>query len=182
MAMLPSNHTRRNALKSALAFTGAFVLNRSGRASGFQAANDRPRVGAIGTGSRWYQKATGLNGPHGSAPDFKNYGDYIAVCDADSFRRELAAGLVKEWTRQQPYKNRPHVDHFRNFVEAARDKKEPISDVFSHHRALSTCHLAGIAARLNRKITWDPQKEMIVGDDQAHGFVSREYRKGFEIG
>jgi hypothetical protein len=73
------------------------------------------------------------------------------------------------------------VDHFRNFFEAARDRKEPISDVYSHHRALSTCHLAGIAARLGRTIQWDPEKQVIVGDQAAQGLVAREYRKGFEI-
>ena len=80
----------------------AILLNQGSRASGFLSANDRPRVGAIGTGSRWCQKATGLDGPWGSAPDFKKYGDYVAVCDADAYRRELAAGLVKEWTGSQP--------------------------------------------------------------------------------
>ena len=65
--------------------------------------------------------------------------------------------------------------------EAATDRKEPISDVFSHHRALSTCHLAGIAARLGRKLRWNPQSETIVGDQQAQGFVARQPRKGFEI-
>jgi hypothetical protein len=79
------------------------------------------------------------------------------------------------------YKGGHLVDHFRNFFESVRDRKEPISDVFSHHRALSTCHLAGIAARLNRKITWDPSSESVVGDPQAQNFVAREYRKGFEI-
>ncbi len=434
------------------------MLNLTDRAYGFQSANDRPRVGAVGTGSRWCLKATGIDGPWGSAPDFRKYGDYIAVCDADSHRREVAAALVQEWTGHPPsshvdyraildnkdidivhistpdhwhakiaieamlagkdvycekpmtltiaegrqvcdvckstgrivqigtqqrseeqfvraialiqsgrlgkltkatcsvggaptspaiptaavpktldwnlwqgpvpekefryvagdngetkswsrchyefrwwyeysggkltdwgahhvdiatwglgktdtgpvtidpimvkhpvefkdgypvdparyntatefrilatfadgveieirhdgdngilfegtegrifvnrgkltgtpvedlktnplpdgameatYKNRPLVDHFGNFFEAARDKKEPISDVFSHHRALSTCHLAGISARLGRKLTWDPQQEIIVNDKQAQGLVAREHRKGFEI-
>jgi predicted dehydrogenase len=78
------------------------------------------------------------------------------------------------------YKNRPLVDHFRNFFEAARDRVEPISDVHSHHRALSTCHLAGIAARLNRKITWNPQTESILGDPQAESLLIRQARRGFE--
>lgn len=78
------------------------------------------------------------------------------------------------------YKNRPLVDHFRNFFEAARDRVEPISDVHSHHRALSTCHLAGIAARLNRKITWNPQTESILGDPQAESLLMRQARRGFE--
>ena len=106
--MSRSQISRRNLLQSSLAFTGAAILSHTGRAYGFQSANDRPRVGAIGTGSRWCQKATGLDGPWGSAPDFKKYGDYIAVCDADSYRRELAAGLVKEWTGHQPSS---HVDY-----------------------------------------------------------------------
>jgi hypothetical protein len=94
---------------------------------------------------------------------------------------ELKSNPLPNGAMEEVYKNRPLVDHFRNFFEAARDRKEPISDVFSHHRALSTCHLAGIAARLNRKITWDPKHESVVGDEQAQGLITREYRKGFEI-
>lgn len=457
---MPNNRlSRRNLLKRSLAFTvAAFPLQRARRASGFVAANERPRVGAIGTGSRWCQKATGIDGPWGSAPDFRKYGDYIAVCDADASRLELAAALVKDWTGNEPtchadyraildnpqidivhistpdhwhakiaieamlagkdvycekpmtltiaegreicdvctktgrivqigtqqrseqqfitaialiragrlgklkratcsiggaptspeipvaspppsldwnqwqgpvveaefrylvgdngetrswsrchyefrwwyeysggkltdwgahhvdiatwglgktdtgpvtvnpvmvvhpvefkdgypvdpskyntatefqiqatfadgvelkirhdgdngilfegtdgrifvnrgkltgkpvedlqanplpggaleevYKQRPLVDHFRNFFEAVRDRKEPISDVFSHHRALTTCHLSGIAARLNRKIAWDPVTQSILNDPQAQKLVARDYRKGFEI-
>lgn len=454
------NHgiTRRHALQSSLAWAGAAVLTSTERASGFVSANDRPRVAAIGTGSRWYQKATGLDRQYGSAPSFRKYGDYVAVCDADQFRRDLATGIVKEWTGNVPqnvadyraildddkidivhistpdhwhakiaieamlagkdvycekpmtltidegrqmcevckktgrivqigtqqrssrqfikavamlqdnrigklkkvtcsiggaptspelpvvdapasldwnqwlgpaakvpfrlltgarnetkswsrahyefrwwyeysggkltdwgahhvdiatwgmgktntgpvsiepvmakhpvefkdgypiddsqyntatqflikvmyadgleleirhdqgngilfegsegrmfvnrgkltgkpvedlksnplpdgalekaYKNRPLVDHFRNFFEAATNKVEPISDVFSHHRALTTCHLAGIAARVGRTIKWDPKAEVIVDDPQAQGLVARQKRKGFEI-
>ena len=457
---MSANHpSRRHLLKSTLAFgTAALLLHRDERASGFVSANDRPRVGAIGTGSRWSQKATGIDGPWGSAPDFRKLGDYVSVCDADSSRLERAGDLVKQWTGNAPtshkdyraildnkdidmvhistpdhwhakiaieamlagkdvycekpmtltiaegreicevckktdrivqigtqqrseeqfikaialiragrlgmmkkatcsiggapvsptiptatppshldwnlwqgpvpevefryvasdngethswsrchyefrwwyeysggkltdwgahhvdiatwglgktdtgpvtvnpllvrhpvefkdgypvdatryntatefqiqatfadgieieirhdgdngilfegtdgrifvnrgkltgrpvndlksnplpdgaleavYKNRTLVDHFRNFFEAARDRKEPISDVFSHHRALSTCHLAGIAARLNRKISWDPANELITNDPQAQKMTSRDYRKGFEI-
>ena len=82
---------------------------------------------------------------------------------------------------EEVYKNRSLTNHFGNFFEAVAAGKEPISDVFSHHRALTTCHLAGIAARLGRKIKWDPDTESIVGDDQAQSFVSRARREGFEI-
>ncbi|MDV6034468.1 MAG: Gfo/Idh/MocA family oxidoreductase [Phycisphaera sp. RhM] len=88
----------------------------------------------------------------------------------------LPAGALEE-----VYKNRPLTDHFRNFFESARDQTEPISDVFSHHRALSTCHLAGIAARLDRTVHWDPQQEQVVGDPLAQSLIARDRRKGFEI-
>ncbi|MCA9135844.1 MAG: Gfo/Idh/MocA family oxidoreductase [Planctomycetales bacterium] len=450
---------RRTAISSSLSFAGAaLLLSRDQRARGFAAANDRPRVAAIGTGSRWYQKATGIDRTYGSAPDFRKYGDYVAVCDADSDRRERAAAIAKDWTgttakvsadyraiidddsidivhistpdhwhakiaieamlagkdvycekpmtltieegrlmtkvcketervvqigtqqrsshpfiqaiatiqagrlgeikkatcsiggaptspslpvvtppknldwnlwqgpvpetdfrylagdngetqswsrghyefrwwyeysggkltdwgahhvdiatwglgltetgpvsidpvlakhpvefkdgypldpsryntatefliqakfsggkeieirhdqgngilfegtegrlfvnrgrvtgkpiedlksnplpdgaMETAYKNRPLTDHFRNFFESARDRKEPISDVASHHRALSTCHLAGIAARLNRKINWDPDSERVIGDPLAESFIKRDRRNGFEI-
>lgn len=94
---------------------------------------------------------------------------------------DLAGNPLPEGSLEKVYKNRPLVDHFRNFAEAARDRKEPISDVFSHHRALSTCHLAAIAARLGRSLKWDPDTQQILGDQQAQRFLAREYRKGFEI-
>ncbi len=94
---------------------------------------------------------------------------------------DLKTNPLPDGALDAAYKNRPLVDHFRNFFAAVRDKKEPISDVFSHHPALPTCHLTGISARLNRKLTWDPQLELIVSDTQAQGLVPREYRKGYEI-
>lgn len=95
--------TRRGLLKGSVAWAGAVALGSCpGRASGFESANARPRVGAVGTGSRWCQKATGLEGPYGSAPDVRRFGDYVAVCDADESRRGRARELVKGWTGTAP--------------------------------------------------------------------------------
>jgi len=94
---------------------------------------------------------------------------------------ELASQPLPDGALEAVYKNRPLVDHTRNFFESVVARKEPISDVFSHHRALSTCHLAGIAARVGRPLKWDPQREVILDDKQAQGLVARERRKGFEI-
>ncbi len=82
---------------------------------------------------------------------------------------------------QSVYKQRPLVDHFRNFFESVRDRVEPISDVFSHHRALTTCHLASLAARFNRPIDWDPQTEQVLADPQINAQLARPYRSGYEI-
>jgi hypothetical protein len=79
------------------------------------------------------------------------------------------------------YKGKKPGDHMRNFLECIKDRTQPISDVDTHHRAMSTCHLANIAIRLGRKLTWDPVKEEIVGDADAAKWIGREQRKGFEI-
>jgi predicted dehydrogenase len=71
--------------------------------------------------------------------------------------------------------------HMGNFIECARDRAMPVSDVFSHHRNLTTCHLANIAIRLGRNLIWDPSTEQVVGDDEANAMQRRVPRKGYEI-
>ena len=71
--------------------------------------------------------------------------------------------------------------HMENFIQCVRDRELPISDVYSHHRAMTTCHLANIAIRLGRKIEWDAEAEQIVGDSEANQWLGREQRKGYEI-
>ncbi|MCP4302081.1 MAG: Gfo/Idh/MocA family oxidoreductase [Gammaproteobacteria bacterium] len=79
------------------------------------------------------------------------------------------------------YKGKPHEWHKANFYRSIRDGGLPVSDVFSHVQAMNTCHLCTIAARLGRKIQWDPAAEQIVGDELAASFVSRTPRAGYEI-
>ncbi|MFZ9092457.1 MAG: hypothetical protein ACO3FE_20460 [Planctomycetaceae bacterium] len=94
---------------------------------------------------------------------------------------DLKTNPLPDDALKKVYQNRELTDHFLNFITACQDRQDPISDVHSHHRALSTCHLAGIAARLGRRITWNPETETITGDDLAQSFVDRESRRGFEI-
>ena len=79
------------------------------------------------------------------------------------------------------YKGKKPGNHMGNFFECIADRSDPISDVYSHHRAMTTCHLANIAIRLGRKITWDSKTEQIVGDPAANQWLAREQRKGYEI-
>lgn len=72
--------------------------------------------------------------------------------------------------------------HMANFFECLRDRSEPVSDVWSHHRSLTTCHLANIAIRLGgRTLKWDPVKEQIVGDPEADAWLTRPQRAGYEV-
>jgi Oxidoreductase family, C-terminal alpha/beta domain len=99
---------------------------------------------------------------------------------------DLADHPLPENAIQQAYMGFPMVEnerkaHWANFLHCLRERVQPISDVDSHMDALNVCHLAGISARLGRTVAWDSKTEQIVGDDEANEFLSRPYRKGYEI-
>jgi predicted dehydrogenase len=79
------------------------------------------------------------------------------------------------------YHGKKPGNHMGNFFECIRDGGMPVSDVQSQHRSASFCHLANIAMRLERKLTWDPIKETFVGDEDANSMISREQREGYRI-
>jgi len=93
---------------------------------------------------------------------------------------EMRDNPLPEGLIEKLYKGKPN-NHMANFFECVKTRKTPVSDVFSHHRALTTCHLANIAIRLGRPLKWDPEKEQIVGDDEANAWQQRKQRKGYEI-
>jgi predicted dehydrogenase len=95
--------------------------------------------------------------------------------------QELKTKPLLSETINKLYKGKKPGDHMGNFFECLKTREQPISDVYTHHRAITTCHLANIALRLGRKLTWDPLAEGIVGDTEARSFQSREQRKGYEI-
>lgn len=72
-------------------------------------------------------------------------------------------------------------DHMRHFFDCLRDRKFTISDPFTHHRTMTTCHLCNIAVLLNRKLRWDPANEDFVDDEQASALRSRPQRAPYNI-
>ncbi len=104
--------------------------------------------------------------------------------------RDVAGTAVADMQKENPlseevisklYKGKKPGNHMGNFFECVASREQPISDVYTHHRSMSTCHLANIAIRLDRKLKWNPETEQIEGDDVANSFVKREARKGYEV-
>ena len=90
-------------------------------------------------------------------------------------------GKFTEEDLQRLYKGKPYEGHKNNFFRCIAEGGLPVSDVYSHVQAMATCHLSAIAARLGRKIQWDPKTERIINDEQAASFYARERREGFDI-
>ena len=49
------------------------------------------------------------------------------------------------------------------------------------HRSVSICHIGRIAMDLGRPLTWDPDAERFVGDDQANRLLARPMRSPWTI-
>lgn len=93
----------------------------------------------------------------------------------------LPEDAIQKAYKGLPMERNERQAHWANFLHCHREQVEPISDVHSHMEMLNVCHLAGIAARFDRELKWDNEKEEIVGDDQANAFLARPYRAGYEI-
>ncbi|MGD9855124.1 MAG: Gfo/Idh/MocA family protein, partial [Planctomycetaceae bacterium] len=93
------------------------------------------------------------------------------LSDADN--AELNERVVELYKGKQP------GSHMQNFFDCIATREQPISDVATHHRTMTSCHLCNIALMLGRDLRWDPVKEDFVGDEQASALVSRQSRPGF---
>jgi predicted dehydrogenase len=71
----------------------------------------------------------------------------------------------------------PSEDHYRNWLESIISRKDPVAPVDEAVRSLTTCSLSWIAMKLNRKLTWDPDKEQFINDQEAASMLERKSRK-----
>ncbi|MBI1312103.1 gfo/Idh/MocA family oxidoreductase [bacterium] len=79
------------------------------------------------------------------------------------------------------YGGKEPTSHMQNFMDCVKSRETPISDVWTHHRAMTTCHLANIAIRLDKALEWDPKSQQITNDPGLNSWQAREQRKGYEI-
>ncbi len=66
--------------------------------------------------------------------------------------------------------------HQRNFVECVKSRGLTESNLPYVRQMTIPMHLGCISFRLRRKLTWDAEKERVVGDDAANALLSRPYR------
>jgi hypothetical protein len=67
--------------------------------------------------------------------------------------------------------------HLENFFTAIRDGGRPSADIQEGHRSMALPHLANIALRTGRSLTFDPAGERILEDEEAQELLSRKYRR-----
>lgn len=67
-------------------------------------------------------------------------------------------------------------DHRRNFLDAIRTRRTPISPIEAAFRDEAICQQADIAMRLQRKLRWDPVSHRFLDDEPANRMLSRAIR------
>lgn len=89
----------------------------------------------------------------------------------DDDKAELDEAITKLCKGKRP------GSHMGNFFECIEDRAKPISDVWSHHRTMTSCHLCNIALMLGRELKWDPKNERFIDDEAANALLSRKSRE-----
>ncbi|MBA7627995.1 Inositol 2-dehydrogenase/D-chiro-inositol 3-dehydrogenase [subsurface metagenome] len=72
-------------------------------------------------------------------------------------------------------------EHRADFLNCVRTRSDPVAPVEAGHKASYLGMIADIAARLNRKVEWDPAAERFVDDDQANRMLSRPMRSPWHL-
>ena len=72
-------------------------------------------------------------------------------------------------------------NHHRNFVDCVISRKQTAASVESAHRAASACHLGAIAAKLGRRLKFDPQNENFIDDKDADELLMRKFHGEWKL-
>lgn len=128
----------------------------------------------------------GVAGPNNGAAVFKGYGSGILfegtkgklVTDYSKY-----AVLPEEFAKdfKAPEKSlKPSIGHHKEWTEACKGNGTTTCN-FGYAGQLAEAVLLGnVAYRAGKLVKWDTQK-LTTGDDAADTFLSREYRKGWEL-
>lgn len=73
------------------------------------------------------------------------------------------------------------LDHHKNFLDCVKSRKETAVPPEIGHRSFSLCAMGNISMLLGRKLRWDPEKEVFIGDDDANRMLSRTMRAPWKL-
>jgi len=71
--------------------------------------------------------------------------------------------------------------HAQHFVRCIRAGEKPRCNELVGHRGGNICHLANISYKVGRKLKWDPEKEVIIGDPEASRLLGKQARKPWDV-
>jgi predicted dehydrogenase len=99
-------------------------------------------------------------------------------------RGELMAnppGVLKEVIGPDEIRLYKSNDHMQNFIDCVRSRRQTIAPIEIGHRSISVGLLGEIAMLTERKLKWDPEKEIFPNDEQANRMLLRTMRSPWHL-
>lgn len=75
----------------------------------------------------------------------------------------------------------PRLSEKEDFINCVRSRKEPLITAEIGHRAATICQIGHIAAKLGKKLKWDPGAEKFTGNEEANALLTRQLRAPWTI-
>jgi predicted dehydrogenase len=72
-------------------------------------------------------------------------------------------------------------DHYDDFLNAIKTRKQPLSTVEIGHRTASLCHIINLCYEFRRKLIWNPEKEEFFLDREANRRRGNPVRKPYSL-
>jgi len=91
------------------------------------------------------------------------------------------ASVLKEVIGPDEIKLYRSRDHKQNFLDCVKSRKETIAPAEVAHRSISVGLLGEIAMLTQRKLRWDPDKEIFGNDEQANRMLWRPMRSPWHL-
>jgi predicted dehydrogenase len=105
-----------------------------------------------------------------SDPDFGSNKSPVQVSDKKIYETEVGPDEIHLYDSPEQH---------LNWLQCIQSRKETIAPAEVAHRSCSACLVSHIAMKLQRKLRWDPEKELFIGDAEANGMLSRPQRKPY---
>jgi predicted dehydrogenase len=66
--------------------------------------------------------------------------------------------------------------HMRDLLRAIGTRGKPVADIEQGYISTASCIMANLSLKLGRSLTWDPESQRVVGDEEANKLLRRPYR------
>ena len=108
---------------------------------------------------------------------------YLIIPDYSSYHTFLGADRKPGPSSSVAGEPMMDLDHFQNWIAAVRSRKpgDLYAEIEEGHLSSALCHLANIAYRTGRTLTFDPKTERFPGDEEANKLLTRQYRAPFVV-
>jgi hypothetical protein len=120
----------------------------------------------------------GLDGGSDHGTEFHG-SEATLIVDRGGWRVTGYDGREREKTPSETRVN----DHWSNFLDCMRSRKQPRSDIESMHYTTTACHLANLAYKTGKRVEWDGERQVVTNDRSIMHDPSyrREYRKPWSL-